>query len=165
MKAFLRSFVYAGRGVWFCIRHERNFRFHMVAAIYVLCFAPLFSLTRGEWAALLATIGVVFTAEAVNTAIEQTVNRISPERHPQARAAKDAAAGAVLLCCLLAVGVAAALFWQPEVWADILRDWQTGLWKPGILILSLPFAVWFIGGREVPSPQEEPADSPRADTK
>ena len=57
MKAFLRSFVYAGRGVWFCIRHERNFRFHMVAAIYVLCFAPLFSLTRGEWAALLARYG------------------------------------------------------------------------------------------------------------
>ena len=32
---FLRSFVYAGRGIWFCIRHERNFRIHMVAAAYV----------------------------------------------------------------------------------------------------------------------------------
>ena len=37
---FLRSFVYAGRGIWFCIRHERNFRIHMSAAIYVLLFAP-----------------------------------------------------------------------------------------------------------------------------
>ena len=45
---FLRSFVYAGRGIWFCIRHERNFRIHMVAAAYVLIFAPYFSLTRGD---------------------------------------------------------------------------------------------------------------------
>ena len=72
MKAFLRSFVYAGRGVWFCIRHERNFRFHMVAAIYVLCFAPLFSLTRGDWAALLATSGVGLSGPAGGTPHEQT---------------------------------------------------------------------------------------------
>ncbi|MCI8554214.1 MAG: diacylglycerol kinase family protein [Clostridiales bacterium] len=155
MKAFLRSFSYAGRGIWFCIRHERNFRFHMVAAIYVLAFAPLFSLTRGEWAALLATIGVVLTAEAVNTAIEQTVNRISIERHPYARAAKDAAAGAVLLCCLLSLGVAAALFWRPEVWNAILHDWQADWWKPGLLLLSLPCAVWFIGGQGSPHPAED----------
>ena len=97
---FLRSFVYAGRGIWFCIRHERNFRIHMVAAAYVLLFAPYFSLTRGEWAALLAIIGLVTAAEAVNTAVEQTVNLAAPGRRTRARVAKDAAAGAVLLCAV-----------------------------------------------------------------
>ena len=28
--------MFAGRGVWFCIRHERNFRVHMAVAAYVL---------------------------------------------------------------------------------------------------------------------------------
>lgn len=33
-------------------------------------------------------------AEALNTAVEQAVDLSSPDRHPRARAAKDAAAGA-----------------------------------------------------------------------
>ena len=69
MRRFLKSFVYAGRGIWFCLRRERNFRFHLVAAVYVLSFAPLFSLSRGEWAALIAVVGLIPALEAVNTAV------------------------------------------------------------------------------------------------
>lgn len=95
---FLRSFVYAGRGIWFCIRHERNFRIHMSAAIYVLLFAPYFSLTRGEWAALLAIIGLVTAAEAVNTAVEQTVNLAAPRpAHEGPR--REGCCGGGPFCC------------------------------------------------------------------
>lgn len=88
--------MFAGRGVWFCIRHERNFRVHMAVAAYVLLLAPYFSLSRGEWAALLAVVALVLAAEAVNTAVEQVVNLASPRRRTRARVAKDVAAGAVL---------------------------------------------------------------------
>lgn len=151
MKRFLKSFVYAGRGVWFCLRRERNFRFHLVAAVYVLSFAPLFSLTRGEWAALLAVVGMIPALEAINTAIERSVDLVSPQRHPLAQAAKDAAAAAVLLACLAALGVAVALFVQPDVWSSILDDWRQELWKPGLLLLSLLCAAWFIWGGGDPS--------------
>lgn len=146
---FLRSFVYAGRGIWFCIRHERNFRIHMAAAVYVLLFAPYFSLTRGEWAALLAIIGLVTAAEAVNTAVEQTVNLAAPGRRMRARVAKDVAAGAVLLCAGAAVAVGFILFARWDVWTCILSDFRTNWWKPVLLLLSLPLALWFIisGGR------------------
>ena len=50
---FIKSFGYAARGVWYCIRHERNFRIHLGIAAYVLAFAPYFSLSRAEWAVLL----------------------------------------------------------------------------------------------------------------
>lgn len=147
---FLRSFVYAGRGIWFCIRHERNFRIHMVAAAYVLIFAPYFSLTRGEWAALLAIIGLVTAAEAVNTAVEQTVNLAAPGRRTRARVAKDAAAGAVLLCAVAAAAAGVLLFARWEVWLCILSDFRTNWWKPLLLLLSLPLSLWFIisGGRQ-----------------
>ena len=56
MKALIKSFMYAGRGIWFCIRHERNFRIHIVASIYVLWFGFWFSLGRAEWAILLLTL-------------------------------------------------------------------------------------------------------------
>ena len=157
---FLRSFVYAGRGIWFCIRHERNFRIHMVAAAYVLIFAPYFSLTRGEWAALLAIIGLVTAAEAVNTAVEQTVNLAAPGRRTRARVAKDAAAGAVLLCAVAAAAAGVLLFARWEVWLCILSDFRTNWWKPLLLLLSLPLSLWFIisGGRrrQRPSPPRRP---------
>lgn len=157
---FLRSFVYAGRGIWFCIRHERNFRIHMVAAAYVLIFAPYFSLTRGEWAALLAIIGLVTAAEAVNTAVEQTVNLAAPGRRTRARVAKDAAAGAVLLCAAAAAAAGVLLFARWEVWLCILSDFRTNWWKPLLLLLSLPLSLWFIisGGRrrQRPIPPRHP---------
>lgn len=157
---FLRSFVYAGRGIWFCIRHERNFRIHMVAAAYVLIFAPYFLLTRGEWAALLAIIGLVTAAEAVNTAVEQTVNLAAPGRRTRARVAKDAAAGAVLLCAVAAAAAGVLLFARWEVWLCILSDFRTNWWKPLLLLLSLPLSLWFIisGGRrrQRPIPPRRP---------
>ena len=157
---FLRSFVYAGRGIWFCIRHERNFRIHMVAAAYVLIFAPYFALTRGEWAALLAIIGLVTAAEAVNTAVEQTVNLAAPGRRTRARVAKDAAAGAVLLCAVAAAAAGVLLFARWEVWLCILSDFRTNWWKPLLLLLSLPLSLWFIisGGRrrQRPIPPRRP---------
>ena len=157
---FLRSFVYAGRGIWFCIRHERNFRIHMVAAAYVLIFAPYFSLTRGEWAALLAIIGLVTAAEAVNTAVEQTVNLAAPGRRTRARVAKDAAAGAVLLCAVAAAAAGVFLFARWEIWLCILSDFRTNWGKPLLLLLSLPLSLWFIisGGRrrQRPIPPRRP---------
>lgn len=141
--------MFAGRGVWFCIRHERNFRVHMAVAAYVLLLAPYFSLSRGEWAALLAVVALVLAAEAVNTAVEQVVNLASPRRRTRARVAKDVAAGAVLLCAAGAFAAGLFLFLRPEAFAAMQADFLRCPWKPALLAASLPLAVWFIicGGR------------------
>ena len=144
MRGFLRGFRYAARGLWFCVRHERNFRIHMVIAAYVLAFAPYFSLNRGEWTALLAVIALVLAAEALNTAVEQAVNLASPERRTRARVAKDVAAGAVLLLAAVSVVIGFVLFWRPEVFSAILADFRRSLWKPVCLLVSLFPAGWFI---------------------
>ena len=141
--------MFAGRGVGFCIRHERNFRVHMAVAAYVLLLAPYFSLSRGEWAALLAVVALVLAAEAVNTAVEQVVNLASPRRRTRARVAKDVAAGAVLLCAAGALAAGLFLFLRPEAFAAMQADFLRCPWKPALLAASLPLAVWFVicGGR------------------
>ena len=141
--------MFAGRGVWFCIRHERNFRVYMAVAAYVLLLAPYFSLSRGEWAALLAVVALVLAAEAVNTAVEQVVNLASPRRRTRARVAKDVAAGAVLLCAAGALAAGLFLFLRPEAFAAMQADFLRCPWKPALLAASLPLAVWFVicGGR------------------
>lgn len=89
-------------------------RIHLTAVCYVLAFSLFFPLSRGEYAVLFLCFGLVTALEAVNTAVENAVDLSSPTRHPLARIAKDAAAGAVLLAALTAVGVAVFLFARPE---------------------------------------------------
>ena len=95
MRAFLRSFRYAARGLVLCL-HERNFRVHLVISAYMyacLAVPGWFVLTHGQWAVLIATNALVLAAEAFNTAIEAVVDLACPDIHPLAARAKDIAAG------------------------------------------------------------------------
>jgi diacylglycerol kinase (ATP) len=56
-------------------------------------------------------IAIVWTAEALNTALEFLADVASPEFHPLVRDAKDVAAGAVLLTSVAAVVIGAIVFW------------------------------------------------------
>lgn len=116
---FIKSFKYAFCGIGRCIREERNMRIHTAAAFYVLLFSPFFRFTRGEWGVLILTLSLVMAAECVNTAIERLCDRVGKEYSPLAKAAKDLAAGAVLLCALGAAAVGVCLFWRPEVFLEI----------------------------------------------
>lgn len=144
MKKLVYSFVYAFRGIGHCLRRERNFRLHLTIALYVCLLAPYFALSRGEWAALILVFGLVPAAEAFNTAVERLVDLTSPQPHPLARAAKDVAAGAVLLCALTAVGVAVCLLTDPEGWQRMLADFEAHIWKPIALCASIPVAGWIV---------------------
>ena len=62
------------------------------------------------WWALVALIsGLVLAFELMNAALEKLIDRLHPERHPEIGAAKDMAAGAVLVLACAAVAVAVAL--------------------------------------------------------
>jgi diacylglycerol kinase len=56
------------------------------------------------------TIGAVFVAEMINTAIEYTVDLASPEKHDLARKAKDVSAGAVLAISASSVVIGLIIF-------------------------------------------------------
>lgn len=144
LASFARSFGYAARGIGYCIRHERNFRFHLVAAAYVLGVARHFMRSAAEWAVLLLTIALVLAAEIFNTAVEHAVDLSCTEQNTHARIAKDAAAGAVLVCALGAIGVAVCLFARFEVWGALINLWIKQWWRLVLLALSVPLNVWFI---------------------
>ncbi len=152
MLLFWKSFAYAGSGIWFCLRHERNFRIHLVITIYVLCFAPAFSLSRAEWAILFLTMALVLAAEAINTAIENAVNLSSPKIHPTARIAKDVAAAAVLICSVASICVGVVLFGRPEELSVLFNGLFAQPWKTALLLLSLFVSILFIlrgGSRKI----------------
>lgn len=144
MSGFLRAFVYAGRGLVSAFG-ERNFRFHVCAAAFVAFFAARFyELSRGEWAVLLLTFGLVISLEAVNTALEYLADRVTSEHDELIRRCKDCAAGAVLIAAVFAVGVGAALFWDLERFAEIWSFFAEELWRVLLLIAALTVAAVII---------------------
>lgn len=140
----IKGFGWAARGIWRCAREEWHFRFHLAIAFYVLLFTPRFLLSRAEGAILALTIAGVLVAEMLNSAVERAIDRFSTEHHPLAGAAKDMAAGAVLIATIAAIVVAILLFWKPDVWFSIFADWGEHVYKPILLLLSAVPAVMFV---------------------
>jgi diacylglycerol kinase len=90
-------------GLWFVFKSERNFRIHCLAAGAVAVAAFWFGVTRDQAALLTFACVIVLGAEMINTTLERLVNLVSPEWHEEARLAKDAAAGMVLVVVVGAV--------------------------------------------------------------
>jgi diacylglycerol kinase len=106
----VRSFGYAFEGLAYLIRTQRNFRIHLAIAVVALVAAAASAFSAVEWAVLIVAIAFVIMTEGLNTGIELAVSLASPERRPEAKAAKDIAASAVLLAAIASVGVGVALF-------------------------------------------------------
>jgi diacylglycerol kinase len=107
---FLRSFSFAGQGVWYVVRTQRNMRVHLLAGLAAVAAGLILRIGAADWACVLTVIGLVLTAETLNTVVEALVDLCTDEFHPLAKAAKDMAAGAVLLSSAAAVGVGVAVF-------------------------------------------------------
>lgn len=69
-----------------------------------------FDVSRLEWLALLICIGLVFAAEALNSAVEELADALHPDDHPGIGRAKDVAASGVLLAALVAAAVGLLIF-------------------------------------------------------
>lgn len=110
ISARLRSFKYAFRGIRVFIATEHNAWIHIFAIIIVCGAGIYFHINKIEWILIvLCSMGVIVT-EAVNTAIETTVNIRSPEPNDLSRNAKDLAAGAVLIAAFCAVIIGGIIF-------------------------------------------------------
>lgn len=106
----LRGFADAFHGISLVLATQANARIHAVATVAVAALGMWLKISHADWLALVAAISLVWVAEAVNTAIEFTVDLVSPEYRKLAGWAKDAAAGAVLLAALGAIVTGALIF-------------------------------------------------------
>lgn len=111
MTARLRSFTYAAAGLRFLVRNEHNARIHAVLSCSVVLFGIVLRVSMDDWRWLIFSIGLVWMAEALNTAIEQLCNLVSPAPNPLIKASKDVAAGAVLVSAIAAAMVGALTFY------------------------------------------------------
>ncbi len=130
MKKLLKSFVYAFRGITYCIAHERNMRIHLCFMLYMFGFLTVhdfFEVSRTQFAILFAVCGTVLSLEAVNTAIEKAVDLAAEGINPLAKISKDASAGAVLISAIGAVAVGVSILWQPEAFVKMFEYYKENI--------------------------------------
>ena len=106
----VHSFRYAFQGLADLIRSQPNARIHVLVAAAVTALGCWYRISRLVWAAIISSIPLVLAMEAVNTALEYLTDLVSPDYHPLAGKAKDAAAAAVLLSAMGAVIVGLVIF-------------------------------------------------------
>jgi diacylglycerol kinase (ATP) len=114
----LASFAYAFQGWWYMLRTQRNAWIHAVISTVVVAVGLWLGLGMLEWAVLVLTIGLVWTTEFVNTALEAVVDLASPDLHPLAKVGKDVAAAAVLIGAG-AASIVGMLILGPPLWARL----------------------------------------------
>jgi diacylglycerol kinase len=113
---FLRSFVIGSVGLAHAFAAEQNMRIHCLIALAVIAGGWVFAVAAWEWIVLVFCIGMVISAECMNTAIERLADRVSQEPHPLIKQAKDCSSAAVLVLAITAAVVGGVVF-VPKVWA------------------------------------------------
>jgi undecaprenol kinase len=96
-RPFHRRLHFAVEGIANAFRGEASFRVQCGAAGVVALTLIIKRPDPLWWAVLLLACGAVLAAELLNTALEHALDALHPGIHPGIRAAKDCAAGAVLV--------------------------------------------------------------------
>jgi diacylglycerol kinase len=124
MKSFFRirsqSFRYAFTGWWYVVRTQQNAWIHALASVTVVALGIWLHLPARDWAVIILSIALVWTAEFLNTALEAVVDLASPEQHELARVGKDVGAAAVLIAAGSSVLIGILVF-GPPLWDRISR--------------------------------------------
>lgn len=144
MRSLIKSFSFAINGIKLCLKSERNFRIHTVAAFYIILFSLFYDFTAVEYAVLIITIVLVIFAEMANTAIEFAIDLESQSYNVIAKNAKDVAAGAVLITALGAVITGIFLFFDIEKFKEIFIFFKDRPWVAILVILSFIPAYFYI---------------------
>jgi diacylglycerol kinase (ATP) len=103
LKRIFSAFFYSIDGFKAAWRHEHAFRQELVLLVIGVVVALALPVSAFERLVLIGVLVQVLIVELLNSAIEAVVDRISLERDPLSKNAKDFGSAAVLLCVGLAV--------------------------------------------------------------
>ncbi|MBA5638178.1 diacylglycerol kinase [Duganella sp. LX20W] len=112
LKRILSAFFYSLDGLKAAWRHEHAFRQELALFAVGTAIALALHISAFEKLLLIGVLVLILIVELINSALEAVVDRVSLERHPLSKNAKDFGSAAVLLACLLAAAA----------WAVVLLD-------------------------------------------
>ena len=108
-KRIFAAFFYSIDGFKSAWQHEHAFRQELLLVVVATVVALLLPLSALEKLALIGVLVPVLIVELINSAIEAVVDRVSLERHPLSKNAKDFGSAAVFLSLSLAAATWAVI--------------------------------------------------------
>ncbi len=115
IKRVFSAFFYSIDGLRTAWRYEHAFRQELMIVVPGVILALLIPVTVLERVVLIAALLLVLIVEFLNSAVEAVVDRVSLERNPLSKNAKDLGSAAVMLSMLIAA-VAWGLIALPLLW-------------------------------------------------
>jgi diacylglycerol kinase (ATP) len=112
LKRVVSAFKYSVDGFKTAWQHEHAFRQELMVAVPATVVALLLKISAFQKLALIAVLGLVLLVELLNAAIEAVVDRVSLERHPLSKAAKDLGSAAVAMAIMMAAATWAVVLYN-----------------------------------------------------
>jgi diacylglycerol kinase (ATP) len=112
LKRIASAFRYSIAGFLHAWRNEHAFRQELMVALPAAIVALVLKISAFEKLALIVVLGLVLLVELINAAIEAVVDRVSLERHPLSKAAKDLGSAAVALAIAMAASTWAVVLYN-----------------------------------------------------
>lgn len=110
-RSFARSAMYALNGLRLAFRSQRNFRKHLLIAVFSLSIAFLLKVTIVEFALILFANMIVLVSEMFNSVIEFVIDAYYKNKWAKlAKLSKDIAAGAVLLAAVVSAIISLLIY-------------------------------------------------------
>jgi len=100
------------RGIRDACVYEAAFRQELVLTAILLPLSFWLAQTLVEWLLLVLPLFLLLIVELLNSAIENTVDRIGDEHHVLSGRAKDMASSAIMICLILLAVVWLSMAWS-----------------------------------------------------
>lgn len=124
-------------------------RVHLCFTFYVIAFGLITGISQSQWTAVLLCIAAVTSLELINTSIEATCDCLHPGKSPMIRAAKDAAAGAVLMSAAVSAVIGGLIFFRRvRVENALCFIGKYPVLAAGLILLLPIWIIWIIGRKK-----------------
>jgi diacylglycerol kinase (ATP) len=113
----MRIFDAAGhsiRGIRACWQNEAAFQQDVLLSVVLFVTSFFLANSAEQWLLLVIPLILILIVELLNSAVENTVDRIGEERHYLSGRAKDMGSAAVLFCHLVI-----AFSWGAIAWSNL----------------------------------------------
>jgi diacylglycerol kinase len=110
LSARLASFRPAVNGLRHLVASEPNARIHLLATAAAVSLLITLHCSAAEYLLVFVCMGMVWSAELLNTSVEKICDMITLEKQPRIRIIKDMSAAAVLVASLVALLAGAYVF-------------------------------------------------------
>lgn len=91
--------------------YEQNARIHLLATLFVLAMGLYLDINGSSWILIIIATGIVWVAEAFNTALEKVCDYACGEEwHQLIKHAKDISAAAVLIAAAVSICIGIYVF-------------------------------------------------------